>query len=330
VTRGRSVTVGGETVPAGRRRQIEIPVARLPTGTWVSLPVQVVNGRLEGPRLWVSAAIHGDELNGVEIVRQVLQALDPRKLRGTVIAVPIVNVFGFLNQSRYLPDRRDLNRCFPGSPRGSTASRLAHLFMQEVVAQCEVGVDLHTASLDRRNLPQIRADLEDPETRRYADAFGAPIMLHSRLRDGSLREAAARQGVPTLVYEGGAARRFDRDAIATGFRGVLRLMACLDMWETADEADRDGSVVATGSRWVRAGRSGLLQLSVGLGDWVQRGQALGAISNTFGDQRLTVRAPKDGLVIGMQQNPQVNRGDAVLHLATVESNRPDATHRPSL
>ncbi|MGA0200044.1 MAG: M14 family metallopeptidase, partial [Prochlorotrichaceae cyanobacterium] len=221
--------IGGKTILPGSQCSFELPVAKLPTQTQLSLPVSVIHGRRPGPCLWLSAAIHGDEINGVEIIRQVLSQVFPKTLRGTLIAVPIVNVFGFIDQSRYLPDRRDLNRCFPGSPRGSLASRLAHLFMKEIVSHCTHGIDLHTASHHRANLPQIRANLHHPETRRCALAFAAPALMHTALRDGSLRQAAARREIPTLLYEGGEALRFEPDVIHRGTQGILRVMQALSM-----------------------------------------------------------------------------------------------------
>lgn len=223
--------VGGEAVPPGRRRELELPVARLPTDTWLSIPVVVLNGRAPGPTVWLSGAVHGDEINGVEIVRRLARTLDPRRLAGTVIAVPVVNVFGFVNESRSFPDRRDLNRSFPGSTRGSLAARLAHLFMQEVVSRSDDGIDFHTATDHRTNLPQLRCDLDDPETRRCAVAFGAPMTLHSRLRDGSLREAATSRGIPVLLYEGGEPVRFNEWAIRAGVDGALRVLQELGMWD---------------------------------------------------------------------------------------------------
>jgi predicted deacylase len=231
-----SLVVGGESVPPGKRLKLDVPVARLPTGTMLSLPVTVINGKKPGPRLWLSAAIHGDELNGVDIIQKVVKALKPHHLSGSVIAVPVVNVFGLLEQSRYLPDRRDLNRSFPGSARGSLASRLANLFMKEVVSQCTHGIDLHTAAIHRINLPQVRANLEDEATYHFAKAFGAPIMLHASHRDGSLRQAAAKRHIPTLLYEAGEALRFDAEAIQMGIDGIYRAMAHLGMYTLPDIA----------------------------------------------------------------------------------------------
>ena len=196
---GNFIEIAKENVPPGKSRHIDIPVSRLPTQTLLSLPVKVVNGIQPGAKLWLSAAIHGDELNGVEIIRQVLDRIDAQKLRGTLITVPIVNVFGFIDQSRYLPDRRDLNRSFPGSETGSLASRLANLFLREVVDKSTHGIDLHTAAIHRTNLPQIRCNLKDGETYNFAKAFNAPIMLHSDTRDGSLRRAATKKGIPVLL-----------------------------------------------------------------------------------------------------------------------------------
>lgn len=270
-----------------------------------------------GPRLWLSAAIHGDEINGVEMIRRVVKQIDPQTLRGSLIAVPIVNVFGFIEQSRYLPDRRDLNRSFPGSPRGSLASRLAHLFMTEVVSQCTHGIDLHTAAVHRTNFPQIRANLANPETRRCAIAFGAPIIVQSAVRDGSLRQAAAQRGIPTLLYEAGEALRFDGRAIATGVVGILRVMQTLGMYDVGTAAADPPSQVVDKSRWIRAPRSGILHLLVNLGDRVTKRQRLCAISDAFGDRTFSVYAPFDGIVIGHVQNPLVNQGDAIVHVAIV-------------
>jgi predicted deacylase len=315
-----TIEIAGITVPAGQQQQIEIPVARLPTQTMISLPVIVINGSKPGPKLWLSAAIHGDEINGVEIIHQVLNQIIPQQLQGTIIAVPIVNVFGFIEQSRYLPDRRDLNRSFPGSLRGSLASRLAHLFMAEIVSRSTHGIDLHTASAHRTNLPQIRANLDDPQTYACAKAFGAPIMIHSQTRDGSLRQAATQKGIPVLLYEAGEALRFDRQAIRVGVNGILQVMASLGMYEHQILPESTISLTPTEIRkthWVRAAKSGILMLTVELGSQVEKKQVLGVISDAFGNQSVKVRSPYDGLVIGNQQNPLVNQGDGIVHLAVL-------------
>jgi len=311
--------VGGVTIAPGERKRLEIPVARLPTQTMVSLPVTVVNGIQDGPRLWLSAAIHGDEINGVEIIRQVLEKIKPNSLQGTLIAVPIVNVFGFIEQSRYLPDRRDLNRSFPGSPRGSLASRLAYLFMKEVVSRCTHGIDLHTASDHRTNLPQIRANLEDAETYRCAQAFAAPLLMHATIRDGSLRQAATQQGIPVLLYEAGEALRFDAEAIEVGVKGIIRVMGSLGMVGLEWSQTSITPVEVTESRWIRASHSGIVHLKVALGQRVHKRQLLCFITDAFGETSFKTYAPCDGLVIGHTQNPLVSQGDGILHLAVLDN-----------
>jgi uncharacterized protein len=306
--------IGEHRVERGARIRLELPAARLATGSPLGLPVEVVHGLRPGPRVWLAAAIHGDELNGVEIIRQVLGECSPRRLAGTLVAVPIVNVFGFITESRYLPDRRDLNRSFPGSARGSLAARIAHLFMKEVVEGSQVGIDLHTGSADRTNLPQIRADLSDGETRELARAFGAPIVIHSGLRDGSLRAAAGARGARVLVYEGGEPRRFNRSAIDAGVAGTLRVLAALGMRRNASSPP--GPILESRKTvWIRAGRSGLFRSEVEPGDRVEKGQRVGLIKDAFGDQALRVKARTAGVVIGLSLQPHVNRGDALMHVA---------------
>ena len=313
-----SIEIGGKTVAPGARGRIDIPVARLPaTQTFVHLPVIVVNGQAAGPHLWLSAAIHGDELNGIEIIRAVLDALRPAKLCGTVIAVPVVNVFGLLAESRYLPDRRDLNRSFPGSSRGSLAARLAALFMKEIVANSTHGIDFHTGSDHRTNLPQIRADLDDPETSRCVDAFGAPVKIHAPVRDGSLRGSAAKLGIPTLLFEGGEPLRFDPDVIDAGARGVRRVMREIGMLPKPKTARRRTSIEIRRSRWVRARASGLLRLTAALGDRVSYRQVLGSISDAFGEMRVSVRSPANGIIVGHTNNPLVRQGDGIVHVGFV-------------
>lgn len=315
--RNEPITVGDTTVPPGRKVRIELPFARLSTGSTASLPVAVINGRSTGPNMFISGAIHGDELNGVEIVRRVMRQLDAKRLRGAVIAVPIVNPLGFIHGSRYLPDRRDLNRAFPGSERGSSASRLAYLFMTEIVAQCSVGIDCHTASGHRTNAPQLRADTEDPDTMKLARAFGAPFTIHARVRDGSLREAASSRGITMLLYESGQANRFDESAIDAGVTGIMRSLRSLGMIEARLPRAAPTKVIRR-TRWVRARRGGLVRVVPMLADRVEKGEAIAEISDAFGYRPTAVRATETGWVIGRSLNPQVNPGDALIHIAAEE------------
>jgi predicted deacylase len=319
-----ALRIGGQDVAPGSSRRVEIPLARLPaTQLQISMPVDILHGARPGPALWLSGVVHGDELNGVEIIRQVRRRLSPAELRGTILTIPIVNMFAFTDQSRYLPDRRDLNRSFPGSPRGSLAARLAHIFMEQIVERCEYGIDFHTGSDHRRNLPQIRGDLRNPETARLAAAFGAPVSIDARTRDGSLRDAASRRGKHVLLFEGGEAQRFNRDAVRVGVAGTFRVLAALGMIEASlvPADDRNGgrpapaSPVATKTQWVRARASGLLRMKVALGDRVERNEVVGVISDAFGEMDALVKAPHAGLVIARTHNPLVRRGDALVHLA---------------
>ena len=313
-TRNDPITIGKVTVPPGRKVRIELPFAHLPSGTEASLPIAVINGRTSGPNVWVSGGIHGDEINGVEVVRKVMRALDAKSLRGAVIAVPIVNPLGFLMRSRYVPDRRDLNRVFPGSPRGSTASRLAHLFMTEVVSHCSVGIDCHTASNHRTNLPQLRADIDDAETLRLARAFGAPFIIKSRLRDGSLRQAATEQGIKMLLYEGGQADRFDQEAVDFGFAGVMRTLRSMRMIEGRLPTAGSTKLVRR-TQWVRARRGGLVEIAPKLGAVVEEGEVVASISDAFGIRPTRVKTPASGWVIARTLNPLVNPGDPLLQVA---------------
>lgn len=317
-----SFAIGDLDVAAGRSAIGEIPVSRLVTGNRISIPINVLHGRNEGPVVWLSAAVHGDEIGGVEIIRRSLQGIDPRTLAGTIVAVPIVNVHGFLNGDRYLPDRRDLNRSFPGSANGSLAARIANLFLTEIVSRCDVGIDLHTGSDHRTNLPQIRADLDDPRTRDLAISFGAPFMMHAKLRDGSMRAAATATGSTVLLYEGGEAWRFDKDAIEAGVSGVGRVLARLGMVQTADEpVGLDGAIASPipaesrSSSWVRVRRSGIAGIDVELGQLVERGQIVATVRDSVGRRLSQTRASRSGMVIGLTRQPLVNQGDAIIHIA---------------
>lgn len=308
-----AVVLAGTPIARGTAVRVEIPIARLPTGSEQGLPVTVVHGRKTGPSVWLSAAIHGDEFNGIEIVRRVLNEIDPERLRGTVIAVPVVNVFGMVSQSRYLPDRRDLNRSFPGSDHGSLAARLAHLFMTEIVSRCTHGIDFHTGSLHRTNLPQIRANMDDAETVRCAKAFGAPVILHGHAPAGSLRAAAVKSGVRCLVYEAGETHRFNRAEIEAGVTGTLRVLRALKMWRAA-VAKSAPSLVVRKTHWIRARRSGILHVKTEPGATIRKGDVVAVVTDTFGGEWHELRARSEGRVLGTAQNPLVHQGDAVVHI----------------
>lgn len=308
--------IAGTQVAPGTVRNIEIPISRLANGSPIGLQIRIVNGKRPGPTLFVSSAVHGDEIIGLEIIRRLIERPLMKKIKGTLILVPIVNSYGFLNRSRYLPDRRDLNRCFPGSPKGSLAARLANEFLEKVVARSDYGIDIHSAAIHRENLPQIRIGDEGEQLLDLAKAFGAPVIMKSRLREGSLRESAFNMDVPTLVYEAGEGLRFDETAIRAGLAGIMRVMAHADMFDTKKVLPpRAPSFVADGSSWVRAPEGGLLRLFKKLGDPVEKGERLGTVSDVFGDNQDDVLAPVDGIVIGRASLPVINEGDAVAHIA---------------
>ena len=310
-------TIGAFSIAAGTRQTIELPVSVLANHTPISLPVHVINGARPGPTFFISAVVHGDEILGVEIVRRVVRHPALKDLAGTLLAVPIVNAFGFLNHSRYMPDRRDLNRSFPGSDRGSLASLLADLFMKEVVLRAQYGIDLHTAALHRSNLPQIRIAPDQPELLSLAKQFAAPVILVSKLRDGTLRQCARDNGVKVLLYEAGEALRFDETAIATGVSGILNVMASLKMIVQKATA-RTPSAISKSSSWLRAPEGGILRSSVEIGAHISKGETIGEISSPLGEQSAAIIADDEGIIVGRTNLPVVNRGDALFHVARMK------------
>jgi predicted deacylase len=305
--------LAGSVIAAGQRATLEIPLAGLYTAAPVAMPLQVVHGRGDGPVVFVSAAVHGDEIKGVEIIRRLLRMPILRRMNGTLIAVPIVNVFGFHNRSRYLPDRRDLNRSFPGHEKGSLAARLADVFMTQIVSKADLGIDLHTAAVHRDNLPQIRANLKDPVLDPLARAFGSPVLLHSAPPPGSLRGAADDLGIPVMVYETGEALRFDEAGIRVGLRGIVQVLRRLAMLPPSKRPAKPGAILRS-SAWVRAEHSGIVRTLVKLGAAVQKNALLGVIADPFGDSETPIRAPFDGVVIGRVNLPLVYEGEAMFHI----------------
>jgi hypothetical protein len=313
-------------VEAGTRKLVDLPVSKLSNHTPVTLPEHVLHGLRPGPTMFVSAAIHGDELNGVEIIRRVLRALQPGNIAGTLLCVPVVNAYGFIGRSRYLPDRRDLNRSFPGSPGGSLAARLAHLFLTEVVRRSQIGIDLHTAAIHRVNLPQIRCEFSKRKrVRELGEAFGAEVILESPERSGSLRRAAREAGVDVLVYEGGEGLRFDEFAIRAGVDGIAGVMLKIGMLELpegveprAGNDNRRPPIFANASKWVRAPEGGVLRTVKRIGEAVSQEEVIGHVANPYDDTDVAVRSPRRGIIIGKTTLPIVNMGDALFHIAWSE------------
>lgn len=308
--------IGGQFVDPGARMTVDVPVSTLSDHTPVNLAVHVTHGKRPGPVLFVSAAVHGDEVIGVEIVRRILKARALDRLAGTLLAVPIVNGFGFHNHSRYLPDRRDLNRFFPGGREGSMASRLAHIFMEEVVRRSDVGIDLHSAAVHRTNLPQIRLTPGNERLRHLGQVFGAPVMMQSKLRDGSLRMAAEAEGVDVLLYEGGEGLRFDELTVRAGVSGCLRVMHALGMIAAKGVPKaKSAPVQARTSRWYRAPVGGVFRAYVTIGDTVEPGTVLGVVSDPLGETDCELSCEEQGIVIGRSNMPAVYEGEALFHVA---------------
>lgn len=320
--------IGGIAIAPGDREIIDVPVAPMYTHDDLSISVQVVRGKRPGPTLFISGAIHGDEINGVEIIRRVLQHRSLNSIRGTLIAIPIVNVYGFLNHTRYLPDGRDLNRSFPGSSRGSLTGRVAHTFLNEIISQCTHGIDLHTGARHRSNFPQIRADLDNSEALAMTEAFGVPLAIDAKLRDGSLRECAGDAGIPVILYEAGEALRFEEVYIRAGVKGIINVMRCIEMLpKSRSKKQPRPPIVSDQTSWVRAPESGILRAFAPLGAKVEKNQVIAMVADPLGTSEVAIQAPMDGVIIGRTNLPLVYEGDATFHIAqygrkvdTVEKN----------
>ncbi|MCH8117738.1 MAG: succinylglutamate desuccinylase/aspartoacylase family protein [Proteobacteria bacterium] len=318
----------GAELPAGSSQRLSWSATELFEGVPVTTPVLVVNGALPGPTLCLTAAIHGDELNGVEIIRRVMHKLVPGQLSGAIIGIPIVNVQGFRRGSRYLPDRRDLNRYFPGNPTGSAAARIAHSLFTNVIVHCDALVDLHTGSFERANLPQIRADLRNPDVVTLTQGFGAMVILHSSPKVGTLRFAATEAGIPTVTLEAGGPSRLELNEVNHGVKGLETLISTLGivrqtrLWSNPEP-------VYYRSTWVRADSGGILLAAVSLGSTVREGDLLGTITDPMSNARSELRSPNSGRVIGMAHNQVVMPGFAAFHIGIeTDQTAPDARRDP--
>ena len=309
----RSFSLLGAEVEPGTRTRLYWNASQTYAGGDMRTPVDVVHGDRAGPVLCLTAAVHGDELNGVEVVRRVMKELSTSPLAGTVIGVPVVNLFGFSRNSRYLPDRRDLNRFFPGSPTGSIASRIAHSFFDQVARHCDALVDMHTGSFDRINLPQVRADLRIPHVLEFTRGFGATPVLHSAGSRGMLRVAATQAGIPAVTFEVGGPGELEPREIEAGVQALFTLVHKLGMVRDSP-AWLEPQAIFYESRWVRANRGGMLISDVSLGERVQRGQRIGLIVDPLENSETDIVASVSGRVIGMALNQVVLPGYAIFHL----------------
>ncbi len=305
--------LNGTRILPGEEKKVSISIAKLPSRSALEINITVSRSEKEGPVLLLMGAMHGDEINGTEVVRRLIESESHRPIRGTTICIPIINIYGFISSSRYVPDGKDVNRSFPGNARGSLASRVAHYLTRNIVPKIDCGVDFHTGGAARINYPQIRGVLSDPDVMEMARAFNAPFTIDARYRPGSLRQWAARQGKKILVFEGGESGRFDEFAITEGIQGTLRLMHYLNMRDDAPPADTPTRVIRHTS-WVRAAYSGIFLTKVVPGQEIARGQELGTLNDPYGDFSQPIRSTTAGYVLGLNQNPVVHQGDALMHI----------------
>lgn len=308
----------GTEVPAGTRKRLTWTNGAAIEGFVAPVPVIVLNGTGPGPVLCLTAAVHGDELNGIEVARRVLDDIDVEELNGAVIGIPIVNIQGFYRGARYLPDRRDLNRYFPGNARGSSATRMAHSLFTEVIRHCSALIDLHTGSLNRTNLPQVRADLRSPQVTRMTQAFGATVVLHGAGDRGSLRRAANEAGIPAVTFEMGEPMRVQPEQVEHGAKAIETLMYALGMTKQRRYWG-DPEPVYYASRWVRVDNGGILFSDVALGERVSEGELLGVVTDPLSNQQYRIYAPVSGRVLGMALNQVVLPGFAAYRIGTETS-----------
>jgi hypothetical protein len=306
----------GKTIAPGESAQVYLDVAKLHTRTDVKVPIIIERAEAEGPVVLFLGGLHGDETNGVEIVRRIIRSGVNKPVCGTTISIPVFNIFGFLNLSRQFPDGRDLNRQFPGALNGSLAARFAWHFTKSIAPLVDYVIDFHTGSADRINAPQIRCNFEETDTFNLAEHFGAPFIIHSEYIPKSVRHTLFKMGKTTLLFEGGKTNQFDEPVIACGVHGAENIMRYLGM-KSKHAPEKTISVIVKKSKWVRAPHSGMFQMRIQNGTWVKKRSLLGIVTDPFGEFENRVYAPNDGFIFGVNSAPIVNRGDALFHLSTV-------------
>lgn len=308
-----TIVINGRSIDRGEKVLTKLVVSKLPSGTVIEIPVYVFRSVHDGPVVLLMAGMHGDEVNGIEIVRRMLAKKMLYPLKGTIIAVPVLNIYGFLNFSREVPDGKDVNRSFPGNRDGSLASRVAHRFMKEVMPYVDYGLDFHTGGSSRSNYPQIRCVLDFSTNRELAQAFAAPFIINAPFRQGSLRKEASKIGKSILVYETGESLRFDEKGISIGIEGTCRVLHHLGMMASCPPISEQ-TVVCMKDIWLRAKNAGLWRSIVKLGEYVKKNQLIGSITDPYGEMEVRLNAPAAGYVIGLNNMPVVNQGDALLHI----------------
>ena len=319
VEENKDIVIGGETVSPGVEKLLSISIDRLPTGTLIDIPVYVYNSKKPGPTILVQAGLHGDEINGIEIVRRMLAEKRFKVKKGAVIAVPILNIFGFIHFSRDVPDGKDVNRSFPGTKTGSMASRIAYHYVTQIMHQIDYGIDLHTGGGQRHNFPQIRYTVEDSMSLKLAEVFNAPISFPSKLIKGSFRNAAFRMNKPTVVFEAGESMRFDDYSIMEGMQGILNVLKHFGMVSnsTPNYVERNKTIQLTSRRWLRAPTAGMFIPEITNGSEITKGQQLGIITDTFAKRTKQIKAPFDGYVFCVNHQAVINQGEALFHVGMV-------------
>jgi predicted deacylase len=310
----------GEEIPAGQSRNVTLPVSESYSSMTVEIPIHIRRATAPGPVVFVTAALHGDEINGTGAIRELIHDPEFQLQRGAVILIPVLNILAFDRHSRYLPDRRDLNRSFPGSAGGSLASRMAAIIFEEIVSRCDYGIDLHTAAIRRTNYPNVRGDLSDPAVRRLAESFGAEIVINGKGPAGAFRRESCLAGCPTIIMEGGEVWKVEPGIVASAIRGIKNVLRDLEM--LTGEPDRpEWQIVVDKAKWIRAERGGFMQFHVRPGDLVEEGQLLATNTTLLGQERSTLRAPFDAVVIGMISLPAISPGEPVFNLGRLPAGR---------
>ena len=308
----KEMIINGVRIRPGQALNIDIAIARLPTHTLIDLPIYIKRAKEDGPVVLISGGLHGDEINGIVAVRDMLEGEEIKPKKGTIIFVPLVNVYGFLSSSRTFPDGRDLNRSFPGSKKGSLASQIAFILTNEIIPLIDYGVDFHTGGRMLSNFPQIRVDYKDKKALELAKAFGTHFILNSAHIDRSFRKEAFKMKKSILVYEGGESMRVDNYAVEEAIAGTKRLLKHLGMYDKATEPRE--TILIGESSWTRAKVSGVFTTSIKLGDEVKRGEVLAKITDPYGQVKVLIKAVSNGHVVGLNNNPVVNSGDALVHV----------------
>jgi predicted deacylase len=314
------LVINGQPIAKGATADVRLDISQTYTGDRIGIPLRLIRAKRAGPKVFVTAAIHGDEVNGTGIIHDFLFNESIELKRGSLILAPVVNVFGFEAHERYLPDRRDLNRSFPGSPTGSMASRIAHILMTEIVDQCDFGIDLHTAAVQRTNFPNIRADLSLPETRRIASAFGCTLVIDGKGPLGSFRREATRRGCPTIILEAGEPWKVEPAVLRIGIRGIRNVLSELGMIDAADEKP-PFQVKIRKTSWVRAAVGGILKFHVSPGDFVEADQAIATNYSIMGVEQSVLVSSGSGIVLGMTTMPAVKPGEPVCHIAALTNSQ---------